>query len=287
VTDTPQSSKLVIGVVSEIHCTPPGEPNVSWHNELRFDLGLDLLETVLTRMERFNVDIIAVLGDLSHFADVESLARVRRLLRATGKPVITLSGNHDITAEPGSPATFQQYFADRITCAPPMVTTLNGFAVQLLGLERDEDSNLLNSLGPPFEPRTATTSLIMSHYPLLPLAEILEQQGLKHAGDLTDLADRTRQLSALTQPTIVFHGHLHVRATTVAGSVLHLSFAALVEPPHEYSIVTITGNQDGFLQIERAASSVYAFDAPRSPVLSSGREQWRFASMQWNNVGPA
>lgn len=281
--NTMESSQLTIGVVAEIHCTPPGEPNAVWHNELRFDLGLELLDAVLHRFREHDVDVIAVLGDLSNLADRESLGRVRQKLQATGKPIILLSGNHDVTDDPGSPSGFQHFFADAATCTPPLLTALSGRSVQLLGVERDAETNTLRSLGAPISSRIGSLEIIMSHYPLLPLAETLRLAGMKHAGDLTDLEQRTSELLALTKPAIVLHGHLHVRATTVAGQILHLSFAALVEPPHECSMLTISTLPGGQLRIARSASSVLATPELQLPVLSPSEEIWSFAGEAWHN----
>ncbi len=281
--NAPESSQLIIGVVSEIHCTPPGEPNAVWHNELRFDLGLDLLDAALRRFAEHDVDAIAVLGDLSHFADRESLGRVRQKLRSSGKPIILLSGNHDVTAEPGSPSEFQHFFADAATCTPPLLTALNGRSVQLLGVERDAETNELRSLGAPIATREGTVNIIMSHFPLLPLAETLQLAGMKHAGDLTDLDVRTSELQTLIEPAVVLHGHLHVRATTVTESVLHLSFAALVEPPHECTILTISTLAGGEMRVARSASSVRPTHVERLPVLVPSDEIWSFEDQSWRN----
>ncbi|MBX3072211.1 MAG: metallophosphoesterase family protein [Thermomicrobiales bacterium] len=280
--DKREDSTLTIGVVSEIHCTPPGEPNVSWHNELRFDLGLSLLEASLASFARHDVDVIAVLGDLTNFADLESMQRVRRMLRATGKPVIVLSGNHDITADDHAASGFQRFFVDDATCAPPLVASFHGYDVQLLGLERSAETNALSSLGPPLASHNAGLNIVMSHYPLLPLAETLGLAGLKHAGDITDLDQRANELDSLTEPALVLHGHLHVRATTVRGRVLQLSFAALVEPPHECSVLTVRTTVGGDLRVERSATSVHAANVTSLPLLSPSDEIWSFDGGSWS-----
>lgn len=275
-------SSITFGVVSEIHCTPPGEPNVSWHNELRFDLGLSLLKSSLASFSTAAVDAIAVLGDLTNVADRESMHRVRRMLRATGKPVIALSGNHDITADLGSANDFQQFFTDEFTCTPPLATAFGGHAVRLLGLTRSPETNALTSLGAPLS-ASDDLAIVMSHYPLLPLTETLHDAGLKHAGDITDLVVRSSELAGMTGPTIVLHGHLHVRATTVAGSVLHLSFAALVEPPHECSTLTLSGTPEGGYFVERRAASVQPYAVDRIPVLVPDRERWSWDGVSWQS----
>jgi hypothetical protein len=122
----------------------------------------------------------------------------------------------------------------------------------------------------------------MSHYPLLSLAETLRLAGLKHAGDITDLDQRTRELDLQNEPTVVLHGHLHVRATTVRGRVLQLSFAALVEPPHECSILTVRTADGGDLRIERSATSVHAANVTSLPLLSPSGEIWSFDGGSWS-----
>lgn len=273
-------SVITLGVVSEIHYTQSGEPNVSWHNELRFDLGLSLLESALTAMLAENVDAIAVLGDVTNRGDRESMQRVQRQLQDSDKPVIVLSGNHDITAADRSAPDFQQFFTNDTTCAPPLTTKFGGFAAQLLGLTRSPETNLLTSLGDPL-PSTSEAVIVMSHYPLLPMTEALRFADLKHAGDISDLEIRSRQLADRHGPTLVMHGHLHVRATTTAGSVLHLSFAALVEPPHEVSIVTIS-ETSGEFAVGRRAISVLPAAVERLPVLSPDREHWAWNGAAWH-----
>ena len=259
----------------------------AWHNELRFDLDLDLLSRAVEFLSDDDVDVIAVLGDLTHFGDKDSGGWVLDELLAAQRPVFLVPGNHDITSSQHSLRRFTKYFSEKQVVPGPLSSSLQGAALSLYGVTRDAANNQLRGVAPEMLPGDVPLHLVLSHYPLLPMEETLSKSGLKHAGDLNNLSELGEKLLKSQFPVLVLHGHLHVRATTVSGPMLHFSFAAIVEPPHECSIVSLTRTDNGVLQVRRSAKSVHPSSVEHLPVLSPVRETWQFVQGAWVQVDPA
>ena len=86
------SEQIRLGVITEIHIVPPGTPEGFWHNPFLFDQAEELFLRAVQRCQELGVDAIAILGDLTHFADAGSFAGIRRVLETTELPVYVLPG---------------------------------------------------------------------------------------------------------------------------------------------------------------------------------------------------
>src|SRR5437763_561283 len=88
-----------IGVIADSHVSVDErrfEP-VSWHNEFRLPDSLARFTAALAHPHVAGADVVTVLGDLVHWGDRASLRAVVDAAGACGRPVILLSGNHDVT----------------------------------------------------------------------------------------------------------------------------------------------------------------------------------------------
>ena len=113
------SEQIRLGIVTEIHIVPPGTPEGFWHNPFLFDQAEQLFARAVRRCQELEVDAIAILGDLTHFADEASFAGVRRVLETTALPVYVLPGNHDLDKSARPLAAFQQAMdLPNVTIAP-------------------------------------------------------------------------------------------------------------------------------------------------------------------------
>ena len=70
------NEQIRLGVITEIHIVPPGTPEGIWHNPFLFDQAEELFGQAVHRCVEAEVDAIAILGDLTHFADPGSFAGV-------------------------------------------------------------------------------------------------------------------------------------------------------------------------------------------------------------------
>jgi hypothetical protein len=119
-------------------------------------------------------------------------------------------------------------------------------------------------------------AVLISHYPVFSLAARAAEASLRYAGDLVNLEEVARPLLGRGAPTVVVHGHLHLRGSLVAGPVLQVSCAALVEPPFEVTLLDV-GREDGRLLVRRRSFSVAPSpEGVRLPVLSPAEEGWAF-----------
>jgi predicted phosphodiesterase len=276
------------GVIAEIHRAPPGTSRVSWHNELLLDRTDELLGLAMDTIGSETIDALVLLGDVTNSADDASYAAVLEKIAVFEAPVLALPGNHDVD-EHGALARFNDHLsATNITVAPAVNQDRPGIAGILVAIERDPLTRSLESFGfPDLSSFAGRTLLIFSHYPLLPMEDRLRDAGLKHAGDVADRQDIADRLFEHDGPVVVVHGHLHVRATEAHANVLHFSCAALVEPPHEVSIISIAYDSVGGLEVRRRAITVESSKVARPPVLAPLNETWSYDGTRWSRTSCA
>ena len=123
----------------------------------------------------------------------------------------------------------------------------------------------------------------MTHYPVLDFEPDLAAAGFKHSGNLTNRAEIEASLRQSGAPTVVIHGHLHIHEARISGPLLHLSCAALIEPPHQVSVIEISGTPD-HREVARWSQSVRAFDVERLPVFAPDNGRWIWRGDAWNAV---
>jgi predicted phosphodiesterase len=249
---------------------------------LLLDRTDELLDLALDQISTEGVDALALLGDLTNSADDESFATVQGAVAQMGCLVLAVPGNHDIN-EPGTLSRFgDRSRGAEIEVAPAVVDETPDAAIILVAIERDGATNALHSAGfPDLAPYRGKTLLVFSHYPLLAMQSRLHDAGLKHAGDLADRQDIAEQLLQHVGPVIVVHGHLHVRAAEVRENMLHLSCAALVEPPHEVSVVAIEWRDRGSPVVRFEATRIMTSSADRLPVLDPADKEWQYEDGGW------
>jgi hypothetical protein len=119
---------------------------------------------------------------------------------------------------------------------------------------------------------------VLTHFPLIDRRAVTEAAGLKYAGGFRDLGVAQRLLNR-SGPSVVLHGHLHVRDAATEGNVLQITCASLIEPPHEASVVEIEQAADG-LRVSVEHTVIAESDAPL-PVLSETHGSWTFDGEGW------
>jgi predicted phosphodiesterase len=240
------AAPLRIGVVSDIHFTlasPP--PEDAWHGPLEFAGVLDRLRTGLAWFAEEQVDVVAVLGDLSHDGDVASLAAVLELLASEwdGRTLV-LAGNHDIRErEDALEVALERIRLGRVELAPPAGALLGG--VRIAGVVPATGSWEEGPL------------VLLSHYPVISRDRAFEAQGLRYAGTLPAPGPIVAEIEARRDPTLILNGHLHARDTYQQGNVLQMTVGSLIEAPFELTILDIAVEPSAML-VERRATNLAA-----------------------------
>lgn len=282
-TATDDRTLLRIGLIADPHVdlNPPGAQ--SWHNPYRLEESATMLDQAFARCRTEGVDLIVVLGDLSDRGDAPAFARVIETAAAQGCWTYLLSGNHDI-ADGG--VRLRQMVADAgaplVTQGPFVGQRLAG-SVTLCAVDIEASSNpWVGQLRAPLAGTAQEGDLrcIFSHYPLIPLDELLQEGGFRHPGDLADFAEVHASLMRGAGPQLVFSGHLHVRGEWVLGHTLNIGCGALIEPPHDVTIVDLD-RIDGRFSVARRSVSIRGYDVERVPILTSERRSWSVEGGIW------
>jgi len=273
-----------LGILTDIHLSPPGSPPAAWHNPYQLDTVRERLAQSIRWLEGQGVDRIAVLGDLTHHGDEPSLHETIEILATSNVPVWVLPGNHDLTSGIAP-------FSGAIDAAGNgTVTTIGGEPVPLddawrvagLAIEqRPDQSGFMASPVPNPGSWDGGPVLLLSHFPVLSLKQECAGARLKHAGDLVNVNEVEAPLMERTSPTFVIHGHLHVRHTAARGSVLQAACSAQIESLFEATVVDFGAWGEG--RVRLAATSVREAWPGVSPGLTQPVQTWAWDGAGWHS----
>jgi len=279
-----EGSIMRIGIVTDIHLSPAGTPPGTWHNSLVYANVDALLDRAIAYLAEQQVDAVAVLGDLGNFGDAESIARGVAALSKLTVPVYIVAGNHDaLQSIQVWKSTVK--FENTGQVSIPNGEETGTFPVRLVGIGDIEGNASEDRWSIPAGSVTAAPDeplVVLVHFPLVERKAEIVAEGFKYAGGFQwhETGDRLRTRTA---PTIVLHGHLHIRHTTVEGTTLQLGFAALIEPPHDVSVVDIETMHDT-LTVRVEHHSIADYDVPLVPVLSPETSTLVFQNGIWENM---
>ena len=209
-----------LGILTDIHHCPPGSPPDGWHNQHQFADVAERLERSIQWLENEGVDRLAVLGDLTHFGDLASMREVIEIFGQSQVPCWILPGNHDLTAD-GSTLVEVLSSVGGASVEPIDGQTIpfgpSWFATGL-EMERAGPGIYQASSQPDVAGWGDAPVLVLSHFPVLSLQTHCADAGLKYAGDLANRNPIGAAVLGRTAPTLVIHGHLHVRQVVTDGS---------------------------------------------------------------------
>lgn len=277
------SAQVRLGVISEVHIVPPGTPEGFWHNPFLFDQAEELFGRAVERCVDAEVDAIAILGDLTHYADPGSFAGVRRVLERIELPVYVLPGNHDLGESERPLGAFQQALdLPHVTIAPGTVALTPAIDLSLVGLEPGGDRGKYAGVrSRAVTGNEAKLTVALTHFPAYAMRELLTGAGLKHAGDVVNREALLEAIGAVPGPVLIVNGHLHVHATMRDGRILQLSVAALIEPPHDVTVLTLGVDEAGNPWVSRQACGLVETPGVSLPVLSEREERWQVVDGVW------
>ena len=87
-----------IGIITDIHIAPAGEPDGAWHNAYSFPDAAARFQRALLLLQQEGADAIAILGDVVNNGDDASLDGGIALAAAAPAPLYLVGGNHDLTS---------------------------------------------------------------------------------------------------------------------------------------------------------------------------------------------
>lgn len=258
------------GVLTDIHGVQDSARSASWHNAYDFAGVLPRCRDALVLFEREGVDHVLVLGDVAHDGDLPSVRDVMEIV-TSGPAPLAVGGNHD-SAEP----TLRLAEAAGDSLGLPGWRALKRGPVRVAGLRirRRSQGGWRAARPPALRTWGDGPVLLASHFPVLSRVAAVAERGLPYAGDLADRAALEETLVGRDGVTVVACGHLHVRDSSVAGSLLQLGFGALVEPPLEASILELTVDASS-LVVSRSAHELGRAPERRDPRLVAAEERWR------------
>ena len=281
---------MKLGIITDIHLYPTPEDGrvFAWHNPYPIARAQAQYVAALDRCVQESVDVIVILGDVSMMGDEASLRCGVELAAQTGKPIWVVPGNHDCTVAADALAcAVTQYGGDQMTLLTALGFRPNPdqpLRVAGLALASDTGGNTARATERiPQHAWLADGVLFAVHHPMISLAERCAAHGLKYAGNLDNFAESGIESAIKNRfgPTLIMHGHLHVRDETAIGNVLQLSFAALIEPPHEIGIVELELTNAQGLTISRTNIAVAPTHATQLPVLSPDETHWQLQDGVW------
>ena len=279
---------MKLGIITDIHLYPDPntETHFAWHNPFPMERALAQYDAALARCIAEGVDAILILGDIAHIGDSASLDTAIERAARTGKPFWVVPGNHDCTVRADAVASaIDQHPSGDIALLDSIgnpQAMLAQWRVAGQAVASDDGGNSAYAVGQPaLDAWWDEPVLLLSHFPMLSLAAHCATAQVKYAGDLGNLAETTAALHQRNVPTLVVHGHLHVRHELAQGSLLQLSFAALIEPPHEIAILELTGDAHT-LTIHRRNISIADYTAEQLPVMSGSETHWQLREGVWH-----
>jgi 3',5'-cyclic AMP phosphodiesterase CpdA len=277
-----------VGVLSDPHVALPGTPDRRWIDVVRLSRSRELFRAGLRELFRCRVDLIALLGDLTQSGDARQTHWLLDELEHSPVPVLLVEGNHDVGNGLGIlTRLLAARSASQVRHADPVGHDMDGTRLaggRLHGVGQD----WVCALDAPPDPArwpVGSLTLWLSHHPVISLSDRLSGLGLPYAGDLRGREEVLTALRSHTGPVLALTGHLHVRAHATVGNVLQLDHAAVVEQPHDVSVLDIEQAR-GTVVVTRRDLRVPGAPPPGAPasVLDPEVNTWRWQGSTWQCV---
>lgn len=272
---------MKIGVLTDSHLCPPGTPPDGCHNPYAFDAAEGMLADAIAAHLADGVGAMAILGDLANRGDFASLSRAIRIVARAGVPLWLVGGNHDRDEDPGHLRTLARELGGTIVTTGGEIA--EDFRVAALPIDGGTSSADWTVEIPDVVAWGRDPVLLLSHFPVISRANCIAEAGFEYVGGFVNGASFVPQLTDRRAPTIVIHGHLHLRDATTVGNLLQISCAPLIEPPHDRTVLEIEVN-DTAVTANLSHISVAASRVPRLPVLAPARARWVFKDAEWEEV---
>lgn len=222
-----------LGVLADLHAPRDHlEPAASWHGPFDFAGLCVRVRAALSWFAQERCNALVLLGDLAQHGDLATLREVAAVLRrGWGGPLVAVAGNHDgLERDDQLVRAFPTEAADALGAA--------GLSHRF-GVRSGHAALVGQGGGWSGELSDPGAVLLLSHFPLINRARKPAARELVYAGDLANREELLRSVVDGGRPCVVLCAHLHVRDSAVAGSVLQLGQASMIERPCEAMIVEL------------------------------------------------
>jgi 3',5'-cyclic AMP phosphodiesterase CpdA len=259
-----------IGILCDLHLGHSAEDR--WHNRLLFDRAPEIARLAVPALNRQNLDMIAVLGDITNAGAESELLLAHAILSDLTIPWYVLPGNHDrMAVQSGS---FDKVFQENL----PNFYRRQGTIGMLFLRESLPDGEVQSpaiELGSAQIDRVIQTVvadrpgtlIIFSHFPLISQAAFANKHGGKDAGHYADGMELLVCLEKLVRNRVVILcGHQHWHHIMEGARWIQCTTGAMIEYPMEFRIAEIS---DTMLRV-----SVFAGTAARLAAESLDSAKW-------------
>jgi hypothetical protein len=279
--DMNPAAVLRLGVLTDMHLAEPGTADGSWIGPQPLGRSASLLSRAIDLLAGMSLDGLVLLGDLTQNGSSNQLAMLADVLSAWKPPVWAVHGNHDLAAGP-EPLN--------AAAVSGLITALDTAGVDVgdvrlaagkLAVADAEGSFRESALPRSHAWPSGQLAVWLSHFPVIDIRSVLTQARLPHPGDLVNRSTVLASLPADSRPVLVLAGHAHVRTTATVRGALQLSFPALIEEPHELSVLEL-GEDAGRPLVMRAAHALAADQPMGRGDLTPVNETWMFQSGSWH-----
>jgi len=239
--------------------------------------GSPAVRLALLKSQR--LDALFVLGDNANGGDQASMIEAVHAVSGAGVPTWIVAGNVDLRRSQS--ALEDALAATNADLEIPTLAgeALGGFTVAGLRFQGVSDDLIGLDQRPDIAALDIETVLLVSHYPVISRETEALAGGWRYSGDALGLDNLAAELATRGAPTIVFHGHLHLKDAIARGSLLQLGFPALIEQGHQVTVVEIE-SWSGTTRLTIATFS--AGDAQRpSAAIETPSAQWVFEAERW------
>jgi 3',5'-cyclic AMP phosphodiesterase CpdA len=278
------STVIRFAVLSDIHLSPAGTKDGSWHNVTRKSVSAELLRAAVAEIAAAGHERVLVLGDISDDGSPELIRAALTAIGTGGLTAWAVPGNHDAARDPDALDLAAEPLDDCVLLPRRPVHLDDAIALAGNGLRSTDGGLTCAATSLPDVTALAARLLVWAgHYPLISQAEVLLAAGLRYPGDLTNLAAARRAASRQAGPVLVLHGHLHTAVTARHGRILQLGFPALVEWPHAWTDVR--------LEVSPARTTVRTALRPvaghwsegtRNSLLGGPAQSWQLVRGSWS-----
>ncbi len=274
---------MKLGIITDSHLGPGGTRVGAWHSEFYMSDTVTAFRFAVQSCVEEGVDGVVLLGDISNSGDDWSLQTGVRLAAWTGLPVWVVSGNHDCFERVEAlRQAVRRIGARNVRLVAPEGAMVEGARAAGVSVTMD-DAWVSRADGKPDVSWWGDEPVVwLTHYPLISFEETTREAGLLYGDELADREEVLRSLVERPAPTVVVSGHVHLRMDSVAGPVLQLACAALVEPPFE---VTFLDVEQGYGRVAVRVENVALVPSltVRTPTFAPPKREWVFEAGEWRS----
>jgi hypothetical protein len=275
---------LKIGVIADIHAAPADCPPESWQADYAPANGAALARQAVDLLRAESIDALFVLGDNANNGDHQSMKSAVAAVSSLSVPTWIVAGNVDLTRNQIELEDSLAAVAPSLRVPTALGRPFQGFIVAGLRFQAvGGEITLMNR--PVIAAWGDEPVLLISHYPVISRRDEALAGGWKDSGDAAGLTGLDIELAARVAPTVIFHGHLHLKDAVANGTLLQLGFPAVIESGHEFAIVTIS-SEAGEIRLDVAWLNAAPDDRPVAQI-GAPVKSWIFTSHKWRPLTPS